>query len=180
MRTLKVICLAAALAGGAASAAETPHLGRPATAAEIQAVDISVPPDGSTLPKGSGTVAQGAAVFAQQCQVCHNAAGAGGPNDRLTGGVGSLTTDKPVKTVASFWPYATTVFDYVRRAMPWPAPQSLSNDDVYAVVAYLLSVDGIVPANARLDAKTLPLVKMPNRDGFESWADKYRPRTASR
>ena len=92
----------------------------------------------------------------------------------------SRTTDKPVKTVASFWPYATTVFDYVRRAMPWPAPQSLSNDDVYAVVAYLLSVDGIVPANARLDAKTLPLVKMPNRDGFESWADKYRPRTASR
>ena len=89
--------------------------------------------------------------------------------DRLTGGLGTLTSDRPVKTVASYWPYATTVFDYIRRAMPPTAPQSLTNDEVYAVTAYLLSIDGIVPQNAVLDARTLPNVRMPNRDGFVSW-----------
>jgi len=86
--------------------------------------------------------------------------------DRLTGGVGSLPTERPIKTVSSFWPYATTLFDYVRRAMPLQAPQSLSDDEVYAVVGYMLSVDGIVPPDAVLDARTLPTIKMPNRDGF--------------
>ncbi|MDB5461600.1 MAG: cytochrome c class, partial [Caulobacteraceae bacterium] len=174
-----------ALMGGAAAAApaatpQTPRLGRPATAAELQAVDISIGPDGGALPAGSGSAVQGAAVFAAKCQACHGAAGAGGPNDRLTGGVGSLATPKPVKTLNSFWPYATTAFDYIRRAMPLTAPQSLTNDEVYALVAYLLSVDGIVARDAALDARTLPLVKMPNRDGFESWEAKYRPRTAAR
>jgi cytochrome c len=185
MSTLKVLGLAGALLAGAvaaasAAAAASPGLGRPATAAEIQAVDISIPPDGHTLPPGSGSVVQGAAMFAAKCQVCHGPAGVGGPNDRLTGGLGSLATPKPVKTLNSFWPYATTAFDYIRRAMPLTAPQSLSNDEVYALVAYLLSVDGVVAPDATLDAKTLPLVKMPNRDGFQSWEAKYRPKTAVR
>ncbi len=90
--------------------------------------------------------------------------------DQLTGGIGSLPSPQPIKTVASFWPYAPTVFDYVRRAMPLQAPQSLSDEEVYAVVAYLLSVDGIVAPDAVLDARSLPLVRMPNREGFESRA----------
>lgn len=89
--------------------------------------------------------------------------------DRLTGGIGTLTSERPVKTVASFWPYATTVFDYIRRAMPLGEPQSLTNEEVYAVTAFLLSVDAIVPADAVLDAETLSAVRMPNRDGFVNW-----------
>jgi cytochrome c len=179
---LAILAAAALLTATAAVAATpaAPRLGRPATAAEVQAVDISIPPDGRTLPPGSGSVAQGAAIFAAKCQVCHGAAGVGGPNDRLTGGIGSLTSAKPVKTVASFWPYATTVYDYIRRAMPLTAPQSLSNDEVYALTAYLLSVDRIVPGDAVLDAASLPKVKMPNRDGFVAWAARYGPSGAAR
>jgi cytochrome c len=155
---LVALAAAAALAG--------PNLGRPATPDEISRADISVRPDGDTLPPGSGSVRQGEAVFAAKCQSCHGPQGQGGPMDRLTGGVGTLATKAPVKTVASFWPYATTVFDYTRRAMPLTAPQSLTNDEVYAVTAYLLSIDGIVPKDAVLDARSLPLIRMPNRDGF--------------
>jgi len=158
--------LAALLLAGSAFAAETPNLGRPATPAELGRADISIAPDGGTLPPGSGSVAQGAEVYAQKCLACHGEAGAGGPMDRLTGGIGTLTTARPVKTVASYWPYATTVFDFIRRAMPPTAPQSLSDDEVYAVTAYLLSVDGIVPKTTVLDARTLREVRMPNRDGF--------------
>lgn len=169
---------AAALLGASASfaAAPSPHLGRSPSAAELAAIDISIMPDGRGLPPGSGTVVEGARVYAAKCQACHGADGAGGPNDRLTGGVGTLTSPRPVKTIASYWPYATTVFDYVRRAMPITAPQSLTNDEVYALTAYLLSVDGIVPKDARLDAASLPKVRMPNRDGFVSWEPKERPK----
>jgi cytochrome c len=166
---LPVLCallLAAPLAAAAAQRPLAPALGRPATPAAVAAADISVAPDGATLPPGSGSVAAGAAVYAGKCQSCHGAAGAGGPVDRLTGGIGSLAKAQRIKTVASFWPYATTLFDYVRRAMPLQAPQSLTDDEVYAVTAYLLSVDGIVPRDAVMDAGTLPAVRMPNRDGF--------------
>jgi cytochrome c len=115
-------------------------------------------------------VAQGAQVYSEKCVACHGAAGAGGPMDRLTGGIGTLTSGRPVKTVASYWPYAPLVFDYIRRAMPTPAPQSLTNNEVYAVTAYLLSIDGIVPAGAVMNARTLPLVRMPNREGFVDWS----------
>lgn len=164
------------IASAALAATPSPHLGRTPGAEELAAIDISIMPDGRGLPAGSGTVAQGAAVYAARCQACHGVGGVGGPNDRLTGGVGSLASPKPVKTIASYWPYATTVFDYVRRAMPITAPQSLTNDEVYAVTAYLLSVDGIVPKDAKLDAASLPQVKMPNRDGFVSWEPKERPK----
>ena len=177
MRPDLTLAIAVALAASTAlAAAPKPDLGRAPSPAELTAIDISIMPDGKGLSAGSGTVEQGAAVYAAKCQACHGANGAGGPNDRLTGGVGSLASPKPVKTIASYWPYATTVFDYVRRAMPITAPQSLTNDEVYAVTAYLLSVDGIVPRDARLDAEGLPKVRMPNRDGFVSWEPKERPK----
>jgi cytochrome c len=113
-------------------------------------------------------VAQGAAVFMAKCQACHGPAGVGGPMDRLTGGVGTIRTKAPIQTVNSYWPYATTQFDYIRRAMPLTQPRSLTNDEAYALAAYILSVDRIVPADAVMDAKTLPQVRMPNRDGFVS------------
>lgn len=162
--------------GFAPQAPHGPGLGQPLSPAQIADLDLSVPPDGATLPPGSGSVAQGAAVYAAKCQSCHGEKGAGGPMDRLTGGVGSLASPKPVKTVASYWPYATSVFDYIRRAMPLTAPQSLRNDEVYAVTAYLLSIDGVVPAEAVVDARTLPKIVMPNRDGFVSYAPKARAR----
>jgi cytochrome c len=149
--------------------AQGPNLGRPLTPEEIRKIDITVAPDGRGLPPGSGSVSTGAAVYAKSCQSCHGAQGAGKPQDQLTGGVGSLASSKPVKTPASYWPAATTLFDYVRRAMPIASPQLLTNDEVYAVTAYILSIDGIVPSDAVLDAKSLPRVKMPNRDGFVSW-----------
>ena len=118
------------------------------------------------LPAGSGTPKQGEAVYVAQCQACHGPKGAGKPADVLVGGIGSLGTDKQVMTVGSFWPYAPTLFDYVRRAMPTTKPLSLTNDEVYAVTAYLLHLNGIIPENAAMNAQTLPQVKMPNREGF--------------
>ncbi len=143
-----------------------PNLGRPLTADEIRKLDITVTPDGKGLPEGSGSVEEGAKVYADKCQVCHGAEGKGGPMDQLTGGIGTLASAKPVKTPVSYWPTATTIFDYVRRAMPLRSPETLTNDEVYAVTAYILSIDGVVPKDAVLDAKSLPQVKMPNRDGF--------------
>ena len=111
--------------------------------------------------------AQGEAIYAAKCQACHGEKGTGKPNDPLVGGMGSLAPDKvPMKTVGSFWPYATTLFDYVRRAMPFQESQSLTNDELYAVSAYILHLNGIVAANDVLDAQSLPKVRMPNRDGF--------------
>lgn len=149
--------------------AQHPNLGRPLTPEEISKLDITVAPDGGGLPPGSGSVVQGAKVYADKCQSCHGAKGQGGPQDQLTGGIGTLTSEKPVKTPISYWPTATTIFDYVRRAMPLQSPETLTNDEVYAVTAYLLSIDGVVPQDAVLDAKSLPQVKMPNRDGFVRW-----------
>ena len=150
-----------------AALAETPDLGRPATPEEIAAWDISIGPDGAGLPPGSGTPQQGEAVYAAKCLPCHGEKGSGKPNDQLVGGLGTLTGDQtPVKTVGSFWPYATTLFDYVRRAMPFNAPRSLSNDDVYAVCAYILQLNDIISEGTVMNAQTLAKVQMPNRDGF--------------
>src|SRR4249920_1266839 len=162
-----VVTMILALAAYAPSMAqETPNLGRPATPAEIAGWDISIPPDGAGLPAGSGTPEQGAVVYAQKCQSCHGEKGAGKPNDQLVGGQGTLTSKSPVRTIGSYWPYATTVFDYVRRAMPYTESQSLSNEEVYAVTAYLLHLNGIIGAQDVLNAQTLSQVKMPNRDNF--------------
>jgi len=175
MPTRDLACAAAALviAGCAAGArtsdsarTETPNLGRGVTPADIAAWDISVGPDGVGLPPGGGTAVKGAAVYEQKCQACHGAKGAGQPNDRLVGGQGTLTSKAPVRTIGSYWPYATTVFDYVRRAMPYIQPQSLSNDEVYAVTAYLLHLNGIIGEQDEINAQTLPKIAMPNRDNF--------------
>ena len=144
-----------------------PALGRLASADEVKAWSISIPPSGAGLPAGSGSVQQGLAVYTAKCAACHGEKGAGKPADPLVGGIGSLAKgNAAVRTVGSYWPYATTLFDYTRRAMPPTAPLSLSNDEVYAVSAYLLHLNGIVGSDAVMNAATLPAVKMPNRDGF--------------
>src|SRR5579872_656369 len=141
-------------------------LGQPATPAQISSWNDDVSPAGDNLPPGTGSVAQGEKVYATQCAACHGDKGQGGPMDKLVGGTGSLNTKAPVKTVGSYWPYATTLFDYVRRAMPFNAPGTLSNDQVYAVSAYILYMNGIVQQNAVMNAKALAAIKMPNRDEF--------------
>ncbi|SOE71698.1 Cytochrome C oxidase, cbb3-type, subunit III [Burkholderia sp. OK233] len=141
-------------------------IGTPLTDQDLAAWNIDVAPDGRGLPAGSGDVATGAHVFAAKCAACHGAQGQGGLGDQLVGGQGTLTSAKPKRTVGSYWPYATTLFDYIRRAMPYNAPESLSADEVYALSAFLLNQNGIVPANTRLDAASLPRVAMPNRGGF--------------
>lgn len=141
-------------------------LGHPATAEEIKGWDIDIGRNGEGLPPGGGTVAQGRALYDAQCASCHGVRGEGGLGDRLAGGEGTLASAKPVKTVGSYWPYAPTLFDYIRRAMPLTAPQSLTDDEVYAVSAYVLNLNGLVPDNARLDAKSLAAIRMPNRERF--------------
>jgi cytochrome c len=155
------------LCAASGSRADSPNLGRVVSPEEVAAWDISIAPDGANLPRGSGTPAQGEAVFHATCQTCHGERGAGKPNEALVGGQGTLAGGGvPVKTVGSFWPYATTLFDYVRRAMPITAPKSLTDDQVYAVCAYILSLNGIIGENDAMNAQTLPEVHMPNRDGF--------------
>ncbi|HEX3169926.1 MAG TPA: cytochrome c [Burkholderiales bacterium] len=149
-----------------------PNLGRTPTAQEIRAADISIPPSGAGLPAGSGDAKAGAQVYASKCLACHGEKGAGKPADALVGGIGSLATPKPLRTVGSYWPYATTLFDYTRRAMPLQNPKTLTDDEVYAVSAYILFLNGIIAETAPMNAQTLPLVKMPNRDGFVDYSRK--------
>jgi cytochrome c len=141
-------------------------LGRPVTAGDLEVWNIDVSPDGQGLPPGQGTVKQGAQLYARKCAGCHGPTGREGPNDVLVGGHGSLRTSKPLKTIGSYWPYATTLYDYLRRAMPFNAPQSLTPDEIYALVAWLLQQNGIVAEDAILDARSLPRIEMPNHNGF--------------
>jgi len=144
------------------------NIGRPATQAEISGADITITPDGKGLPAGHGNAIEGEAVYAKRCQLCHEAKGGGrkGEYPALVGGQGTLATAKPVKTVGSYWPYATTVWDHINRAMPFNMPHILPPNDVYAVTAYILYLNGIVQRDQQLDEKTLPKVVMPNRNGF--------------
>ena len=173
-RHIVVAISATVLAACAAQAPshKAPALGVAASAEEVARSDISIPPSGAGLPPGSGTARQGAGVYAAKCVACHGEKGAGKPADALAGGIGSLATPRPVRTVGSYWPYATTLFDYVRRAMPINAPLSLTDDEVYAVSAYVLYLNGIVAEDAPMTATTLPLVNMPNRNGF---INEWRP-----
>jgi S-disulfanyl-L-cysteine oxidoreductase SoxD len=142
---------------------------------EIKSQDLAkffaIRPDGRGLPQGSGTATAGAKVYAENCAACHGDKLQGNPEkgiggDRLLGGRGTLATKAPVKTVESYWPYPTTLFDYVKRAMPFSAPGSLTDDEVYSVVAYILTEANIIMPSERINAQTLPKVTMPNRDGF--------------
>jgi S-disulfanyl-L-cysteine oxidoreductase SoxD len=163
-RAAAAACLALCAAGAAAQAG--PGLGVAISAEDAAPWDLSIQPDGTGLPPGSGNAAAGEKIYAAKCVACHGEHGAGMPNDRLVGGQGTLTQLAQVRTVGSYWPYSTTVFDYVRRAMPFTAPQSLTNDEVYALTAYLLAENGIIGKREAMNARTLPRVRMPNRDGF--------------
>lgn len=166
---LATLALVAATARAATNGDETYGFGATPSADDLGRF-VSPLPDGRGLPRGSGSVAQGKTLYAEQCASCHGASLEGGLGDKLIGGRGALAnnspTKAPVKTVESYWPYATTLFDYIKRAMPMPAPGSLTNDQVYALSAYILSEAKIVSADATLDANTLAKVRMPNRDGF--------------
>src|SRR5262245_11352808 len=151
--------------GASAAFAQAPNLGKPLTPADFAAWDINVLPDGTGLPPGSGNSADGARVYAAKCAVCHGENGKGGANARLVGG-DPIKDMESEKTIANFWPYATTLFDYIRRGMQWRPPRSLSNNEVYALTAYILSLNKIIGENDTMNAQTLPKVRMPNRDGF--------------
>ncbi len=153
-----------------AALAQAPQFGQPIAPGDIAGWDISIGPDGAGLPPGRGTAIEGEAIYVAKCQACHGEKGirpdvalAGA----LVGGMGTLAPDKtPIKTVGSYWPYATTLFDYVRRAMPFQESKSLTADELYAVSAYILNLNGITGPNDVIDAQSLPKVRMPNRDGF--------------
>ena len=152
------------------AAAQPDHFGfgRTPTASEIAAKNITVMPDGTGLPAGKGTAKNGEALYKDKCAVCHNDHGEGrqGQYPALVGGKGTLNTPKPKKTVGSYWPYATTVWDFINRAMPFDNPRELSPDEVYSVTAYILYLNGIIDKATELNEKTLPKVIMPNRNGF--------------
>jgi len=159
------IALALAFSAGEALA-QGPNLGTAISPADIAAWDINIRPDGSGLPPGSGTPAQGAPIYAQKCAACHGANGKGGINAALVGGQPLATGIETTKTITNFWPYPTTLFDFTRRAMPFPKPRTLTNEEVYALTAYILRLNNLIGENDVMNASTLPKVRMPNRDGF--------------
>jgi cytochrome c len=164
------IALLVALAFGVGAAlAQAPKLGKPITEADVQSWDISILPDGRGLPAGNGSPAQGAKIYAEKCAACHGEAGKGGIAPfypALVGGEPLTNGIETAKTIANYYAYATTVFDYIRRAMPYNQPRSLTDDEVYALTAYILGLNKLIGENDVMDAKTLPQVKMPNRDNF--------------
>ena len=178
---LLVVLLPAAVAGGAAGAeSHKPGYygyGQAPTQAEIDGWSIAVRPDGRGLPPGKGTVSEGADIFADQCAACHGTFGEGEARyPKLAGG--SLKGERPEPTVGNYWPFATTLWDYINRAMPFPAPHALSTDQVYAMTAYILNLNNLVPNDFVADRNSLPKVKMPNHDRF-IWKDP-RPDTADK
>jgi mono/diheme cytochrome c family protein len=143
------------------------NIGTSPTKEEIQAWDLSIGPEGKELPPGSGTAKQGAEIFAKKCAACHGATAEGSQlAPRLLGGKGTLNTLQPVRTIGSYWPFATTIWDYINRAMPPKQGGSLAANDVYALTAFLLFRNEIIPDTELMDAKSLPKVQMPNRNGF--------------
>ncbi len=158
------LCMTVALSDS--SAAEGPRLGKPASPEEIAAWNLTVFPDGRGLPLGHGTAAEGKLVYQSHCIGCHGANGSGGSGDELAAAKHGLTDANPDKTIGTYWPYATTLFDFVRRSMPPDAPGTLGNDQLYAVSAYLLHLNGIITETAEMNNISLPKVEMPNREGF--------------
>ena len=167
---LALVVLALVALGSAVLAqsldAPKPNLGTPVTEVEIAAWDISILPDGTGLPPGGGTPEQGATIFAAKCALCHGPNARGGVNAALVGGAPLTNGIDTPKTIANFWAHATTLFDFTRRAMPWTAPRTLTDDEVYALTAYILSLNKIIGESDVMNAQTLPKVRMPNRDGF--------------
>jgi mono/diheme cytochrome c family protein len=177
MATVRSLCAVAALACiatlfaprlVAAQPAQPPSLGlgHTPTAEHLKAIDIDITPDGKGLPPGSSTAAAGKDVYTRRCETCHGPTGKEGPQDVLVGGKGSLATAKPQKTIGSYWPYATTLWDYIRRAMPFDHPGTLTAEEIYGTTSYLLFLNGVVAESEVVDQTTLPKVQMPNRHGF--------------
>lgn len=160
------VFLAAIMLGLNPAFAQSPHLGVPISPADIAAWDIVILPDGSGLPPGSGNAAMGAPVYAQKCALCHGVNAEGGIAVTLTGGAPLTNGIDTGKTIANFWPVATTLFDYIRRAMPWTQPRTLTDDEVYALTAYILAINDIIDEGDEMNAATLAEVQMPNHDGF--------------
>ena len=164
-KTTLILFIALAFSAGVA-VAQTPKLGKPISERDIAAWDVSAAPDGSGLPPGSGNPAQGAKIYAEKCVACHGENGKGQPFAALVGGAPLTSGIETAKTIANFWGYSTIVFDFIRRAMPFQSPRTLTNDEVYALTAYILALNKLIGENDAMDAKTLPKVMMPNRDGF--------------
>ena len=160
--------LVLALTAATTLSAQSPRfgVGRPPTPEEFRSLGSAIAPDGAGLPPGSGTVAAGRQLFAAQCARCHGPSGEGDVGPKLVGGQGTLRTPRPLKTVGSFWPYSTTLWDYINRAMPFDRPGLLEPSEVYAAVAYVLNLNGILDETGVMTAASLPKVRMPNRDGF--------------
>jgi S-disulfanyl-L-cysteine oxidoreductase SoxD len=166
MRKFAIGAAALAFACGAGIAlAEGPKLGKPITPSDLSAWDINILPDGTNLPAGSGKAADGAKIFADKCSACHGDSGKGGIAGQLVGGPPKASLDGG-KTIANLWPAATTLFDYIRRAMPYTQPRSLSDPEVYALTAYLLAANKLIGESDEMNQTTLPKVQMPNRDNF--------------
>jgi hypothetical protein len=151
-------------------AAKAPHLGTAMSENEITKWDLTIFPDGRGLPPGRGTAIEGRDVYAQKCASCHGEKGEGATAEELVGEPTPPSADNPSKPIGSYWPFATTIFDFIRRSMPPAAPGSLSADQIYAVTAYLLAANKIIADKDEINAETLPKIKMPNRDGF-IWID---------
>jgi cytochrome c len=171
LRRFITVVLAGVLLPGVVLAQKPLGIGRVASSDEIKKIDIDVMPDGRGLPDGKGTFAEGAKIYAAKCQSCHGANGAGASADRLVDRESGKNWDfatnaKLVKTVGNYWPYATTLYDYTQRAMPFMQPGTLTADETYSLVAYILALNKIVPDDAVMDRTTLPKVKMPARDRF--------------
>jgi S-disulfanyl-L-cysteine oxidoreductase SoxD len=173
---LGIAACAAVLLFAAGAGAQGPNLGQPISESDLAGWDLTVMPDGSGLPSGSGTPAQGKQLFASYCAICHGDGGKGGLADVLAvDNPPPLSGPGSPKLLANFWPVPTTLFDFIRRAMPYTQPTSLSNDQVYALTAYLLNLNKVIGDNAVMDAKSLPAVKMPNRDNFFAEFPKLMP-----
>lgn len=170
MKVKQIILITVLIAAGInplyAENKKGPGLGKAISPEEITKWELSVFPDGEGLPKGEGTVAEGEKIYQQQCMACHAENGLGATADQLAGAQMSLTSEYPEKTIGAYWPYATTVFDVIRRSMPMTNPGSLSNEQTYAVTAYLLYLNNLIDKDAKMNAETLPKVKMSNEDGF--------------
>jgi S-disulfanyl-L-cysteine oxidoreductase SoxD len=169
MKQLKIILISVLIATGinfSFADSKAPALGHSISPEEIAKWDISVFPDGEGLPKGEGNVVEGEKIYQQKCLVCHGKNGLGASADQLAGAQNELTSDYPEQTIGTYWPYATTIFDVVRRSMPMTEPGSLSNNETYALTAYLLYLNNIIDKDVIMNAATLSEVKMPNVDGF--------------
>ncbi len=161
-----LILIAVGISDVSAEARQGPGLGKTIPPAEIAQWDISVFPEGAGLPEGEGTADEGEKIYQRHCLVCHGKNGLGASADQLAGAKMGLTSDYPEKTIGNYWPYSTTLFDMIRRSMPMTSPGVLNDDEVYAVTAYLLYLNGLIDKNDRINAKTLPRIKMPNAEGF--------------